>query len=158
MGINTRGGRFRLHLAGDKADLEAVGPTIDRLAGMADGPGDFLEKATPELERRHIIIADILDIGPEAPRLSIVDRVRMIMHSRAGATAEDSYPHLLATFQIAEPEDIVNLLRNPTDLTMVAEYINSVLADLDENRAAASAELRQALGVAAYAILGPDDE
>ena len=158
VGITTRRGRFRLHLAGDAADLKAVGPTLDRLAGQAEGPDDFLVKATPELARHHITIADVLDIGPQAPQLSIAERIRMIMNSRAALTAEDAYPHLLATFQIAEPEEIEDLLRNPSDLSLVAEYINSVLADLDENRARASAELRGVLGEAAYVILGPSDE
>jgi hypothetical protein len=156
--VRTLHGSFRLNLAGAEEDLREAGPALDRLAATSEGPEDFLVKADPELSNRNIIIADIFDVGPRAPQVSIAERVRMLMRSRAGMNASSAYPHLRATFQIAEPEDIQDLLADPAGLTLVANYVSSVLTDLDEDCLAASAELRTALGDAAYFILGPDGE
>lgn len=112
----------------------------------------------PELDSHNIVIADVFDIGPKAPSISLADRVRLIMNSDPRATAEDCYLHLRTTFQVADPEEIEELMRNPQDLTLVAEYINAVINDLDENSAAASAEMRGVLGPATYLILGPEGE
>jgi hypothetical protein len=109
----------------------------------------------PELARRNVTVADIFDIGPKAASLSIVERVRLIMHMGPRATSEDCYLHLLVTFQAAESQEVEALLRKPDDLTFVAEVVRSVLDDLDEYRADASARMRDALGpAAAYLILG----
>jgi hypothetical protein len=152
--IQTRRGGFRIHFSGEDDDLEAVSPIPERLANAADGPDEFLEGAVPELERHNVMISDVYGIGPKAPDLSIVDRVRMIMHSGSRATAEDCYIHPRTTFQIAEPEQIEDLMRNPDDLMFVTNYIRSVLDDLDENAATAADEMRDVLDPAAYFVLG----
>lgn len=81
----------------------------------------------------------------------------MIMNSGSRATAEDCYIHLRTTFQIAEPEEIEDLMRNPDDLMFVTNYIRSVLDGLDENAATAADEMRDVLGPAAYFVLGPKE-
>ena len=157
--IKTRRGAFRMHLAGEGDALQAVEPTLKQLAETADGPEDFLEKATPELARHGVIVADTFDTGPEAPQHSIADRVRMIMNNGPRATAEICYAQLLATFQVAEPNEIDALLDSPEDLTLVAEYTNDILMNLDEDRARATDQMRRALSpAAAYLILGPENE
>lgn len=156
--IATLRGRFRVNLAGADEDLKAVGPALDRLAAESESPEDFLVKADPELSDHNIIIADLFDVGSRTPQLSIVQRIRMLMNSKVGRNATAAYPHLLATFQMAHPEEVSDLPGNSADLTLVENYVNSVLADLGEERVAASTELRAALGEAAYVILGSDDE
>lgn len=147
-----------MKLAGSKNDLAVVSPILERLAEAANSPDDFIEKATPELSKHNITVADIYDIGPKAPELSIVDRVRMIMNLGPRATAQTCYAHLLATFQIAEPDDLIALISNPADLSLVANYLNSILYDLDENRAAATDQLRQVLGPEVSAVLLVTDD
>lgn len=144
--INTPRGRFRMQLAGSKGDLASVSPILEGLAETATSPDDFIQKATPELDKHHVIVAEMFDVGPKAPQLSIADRVRMIMNIGPRATAQSCYAQLLATFQVAEPEDFVALLQSPEDLSLVADYLDSILYDLDENQAAATDQLRQVLG------------
>jgi hypothetical protein len=156
IGVKTRSGDFRIHISGDSADLQAIMPMLDRLAGSADNPADFLKRAQPELERHGIVLADILDVSPKAPDLSLVDHIRMIMHT---GPADRCYDLVLAAFQVAEQEEIEALLRTPDDLTLVSGYINAILDDLDEHRAVASTELRNVLGpTLAYVVLGPLNE
>lgn len=154
MGIRTRRGTFRVHLVGTTEDLKAVGPVLDDIAGMSDSPRDFLDSALPELARHNVAIVETLDISPQAPSLSLVDRVRLISQTTR-LTSADSFIHLLVTFQAAEPGELDELLRHPDDLSFVAEYVNSVLGDLDEQRPEAAGRLREALTpTAAYVILG----
>jgi hypothetical protein len=157
--VKTRRGQFRIQLSGNADDLQAIGPTLDRLAGAAEGPDDFLIKAMPELARHNVMVAEVFDVGPKAPQLSLVDRVRAIMNIGPRATAEDSYLHLRVTFQIAEPEEIDALLSNPEDLSFVSNYVHAVLDDLDENRLAAVRELHEVLGptVAPVIVGWPED-
>ncbi len=72
---------------------------LDDLAGMANSPEDFLENALPELASHNVTVVEVLDVGPKAPSLSIVERVRLIAGRGPQATSEDSFIHLLVTFQ-----------------------------------------------------------
>jgi hypothetical protein len=158
--ITTRSGEFRIQLAGEADDLKAIGPILDRLAGAAEGPDHFLETAMPELARHHIMVAEVFDVGPKAPQLSLVDRIRLIMNMGPRTTAEDSFIQLRVTFQVAEPEEIDALLSNAKDLSLVSNYVHAVLDDLDENRSAAVQELHDILSpTAALVIVGwPESE
>lgn len=157
--VTTRHGYFRIQLAGGTDDLKAVGPTLDRLAGVAEGPDDFVEKAIPELARHNIIVAEVFDVGPKAPGLGLVDRIRLVINMGPRATAEECYLQLRVTFQVAEPEEIDALLNNPEGLSLVSNYVHAVLDDLDENRSVAVRELHEVLGpTAAPVIVGwPED-
>ena len=157
--VTTRRGEFRIQLAGETDDLKAVGPTLDRLAGTAEGPDDFLETAMPELARHISWWQRSLMSARRLPQLSLVDRIRLIMNNPR-LTAEDCYIHLRVTFQVAEPEEIEALLSNSEALSFVSNYVHAVLNDLDENRRAAVEELHKVLGPrAAMLIVGwPEDD
>lgn len=158
MGIKTRRGMFRVHLAGATEDLKAVGPMLDDIAGMSNSPQEFLDSALPELARHNVAVVETFDIGPQAPSLGLVDRVRLISQTTR-LTSADSFVHLLVTFQAAEPSELDELIQRPDDLSFVAEYVNSVLGDLDERRPEATGKLREALTpTAAYVILGPEGD
>jgi|HubBroStandDraft_1064217.scaffolds.fasta_scaffold24173_4 hypothetical protein len=155
IGIKTRRGTFRIHLAGATEDLKAVGPLLDDIAGMASSPQEFLDSALPELARYDVTVVETFDIGPQAPSLDLVERVRLISRT-SRLTSADSFIHLLVTFQAADPGEQEGLLQRPEDLNFVADYVNSVLDDLDEERPEAAGKLRDVLATeVAYVILGP---
>lgn len=158
IGIKTRRGTFRVHLAGAVDDLKAVGPMLDDIAGMANSPQEFLDNAMPELALHNVAIVETFDIGSDAPSPSLVERVRLISRTTTLASA-DSFIHLLVTFQAADPGELDELLRKPGDVRFVADYVNSVLDDLDEERPEAMRKLRDVLpATPAYAILGPEND
>jgi len=80
-------------------------------------------------------------------------RLRSIMKTGPGGTAEECHQYLLDLFQAADPAEIDSLLRAPEKLTLASAYVHAVLDDLDERRPAATAELHGVLGRVAGPII-----
>jgi hypothetical protein len=80
-------------------------------------------------------------------------RLRSIMKTDPGGTAEECHQYLLDLFQTAEPAEIDSLLSTPEELTLASEYVHAVLDDLDERRSEATAELHGVLGQVAGPII-----
>lgn len=83
----------------------------------------------------------------------LTSRLRSIMKTDPGATAEECHQYLLDLFQTAEPAEIDSLLSTPEELTLASEYVHAVLDDLDERRSEATAELHGVLGQMAGPII-----
>jgi hypothetical protein len=159
IGVKTHRGAFRIHLAGETTDLQAVAPILDDLAGMSDSPEDFLDRALSELASHNVVLVETFDISPKAPALGLVERVRLISREGIRLSSYDCFTHLLVTFQAAEPGELDELLRRPEALRFVTDYVRSVLDDLDEQRAEAIEKMREAMGsTVGYAVLGPPDD
>jgi hypothetical protein len=149
--FQTDTGELRVHVEGTSADLDRAGLRLQREAPIHTNPKTLLTWLSDVLAEEGITLAERLDVPvPDQPR-DLANRIRQIQHL---TDASKAFKYLLALFEVSGNSEIEHLITS-ADLMWVRSYIESVVADLDENADGALQQLRSALDPEAAYILLP---
>jgi hypothetical protein len=111
-------------------------------ARRADDETALLEELTPILYLNDVVLADVLGLsGPAAPTLPLADVLRWAAASR---TSPRAFAIMEVAFADASGDELAALVRSK-DFPWVRDLVESVLADLDGQEAAARTTIAELL-------------
>ena len=139
---------FRVHLAGTEQNLANWIHDIRILENTGESDETFFDEIRTLVEKNQLVLADVLDISPEADYIDADSAEPLAQAIIALSRASSPSAAFLALKEIigsASPAELDNLLRSK-ELAHVQAASHSILDEMDTDRDARASELRTLVG------------